>query len=105
MRDYVDLLELHERHLSLGALIWAASGKDEGLTPAFIVEELSRVQRYPAEAYQELLLEKPADPAALKRIWLSALEEARNLFDTVLKQAPVGCLFLDNNARPVTPPP
>ncbi len=103
VRDYLDLLELHLKHLSLGSLIWAAAGKDEGLTPSFIVEELSRVQRYPAEAYQELLLTKPADPVALKQIWLSSLEETRSLFSAVLSSAPVGCFFLNQDGRPVTP--
>lgn len=103
VRDYLDLLELHERHLSLGALIWAASGKDAGLTPSFIVEELSRVQRYPAETYQQLLLERPIDPVALKQTWLTALAEARSLFETVLFRAPVGCLFLNASGQPTTP--
>lgn len=105
IRDYLDLLELNRRHLSLGGLAWAAAGKDEGLSPSFIVEELSRVQRYPAEAYRKLVLEQPADPAALKAEWLAALENARVLFETVLEKSPLGCLFLDKTGKPVTPTP
>ncbi len=30
IRDYMDLIYLHEKHLSLGALIWAAAAKDVG---------------------------------------------------------------------------
>jgi len=103
IRDYLDLLELNRSHLSLASLIWAAAGKDDGLSPSFIVEELSRVQRYPAEAYRKLLLEKPADPAALKTEWLAALENAKMLFDTVLKTAPLGCLFLNTQGKPTEP--
>src|SRR3954463_1052968 len=36
VRDYLDVLWLDEHHLSLGALAWAACGKDAGLTPDFI---------------------------------------------------------------------
>lgn len=103
IRDYVDLIALHQNHLSLGALVWAASGKDEGLSPAFILGELSRVQRYPAEAYKGLLLASPADPTALKQTWLRALEEAGVLFETVLAKAPIGCLFLDRAGTPRHP--
>src|SRR5881296_2136244 len=39
VRDYMDVIWLHEQHLQLGALAWAASGKDAGLTPDFILEE------------------------------------------------------------------
>ncbi len=31
LRDFLDCLHLHTRHLHLGALAWAASGKDPGL--------------------------------------------------------------------------
>ena len=39
LRDYLDVLHLHQRHLSLGALAWAACGKDTGYTPHFLIEE------------------------------------------------------------------
>lgn len=103
IRDYVDLLALHRGHLCLGALVWAAAGKDAGLSPAFILGELSRVQRYPAEAYASLLLAEPANPSALKTTWLSALREAGELFDQVLGKAPLGCLFLDPAGIPRCP--
>jgi len=103
VRDYFDMLEIHRGHLSLGAVVWAAAGKDAGLTPDFLIEELSRVQRYPAEAYRALLTTEPVDPVALKAEWLRALAEARTLFDRVLAAAPVGCLFLDSEGSPVTP--
>lgn len=103
IRDYVDLLALHREHLSLGALVWAAAGKDAGLSPSFILGELSRVQRYPAEAYASLLLTEPADPVALKTISLTALREAGELFDNVLSEVPPGCLFLDSAGVPRSP--
>lgn len=103
IRDYIDLLEIHQHKLSLGALVWAAAGKDDGLSPTFIVEELARTQRYPAPAYDEVRFSRPVDPKALKRIWLAALEEARVLCSETLLDAPYGCFFLDATGQPVTP--
>lgn len=38
IRDFVDVLHLHDTYLSLGALVWAASGKDPGFTPEFLLD-------------------------------------------------------------------
>lgn len=35
IRDFLDTLFLHEQHLHLAALVWAAAGKNPGLTPEF----------------------------------------------------------------------
>lgn len=37
VRDLVDALYLDANHLALGALAWAAAGKDQGLNPLFIL--------------------------------------------------------------------
>ncbi len=103
IRDYIDLLHLHEHHLSLGALAWAAAGKDDGLSPLFILEELSRLQRYARIEYESLQLTQPVDPKALKPIWIRALDEAKHLVQETLLDAPYGCLFLDKSGNPVTP--
>lgn len=103
IRDYVDLLYLHGHYLSLGALIWAAAGKDPGVNPCFICNELSRAHRYSPVEYATLQLEKPVDPEALRKQWRQALDEAEQLFETVLSDAPVGCFFLDAAGQPQTP--
>jgi hypothetical protein len=105
IRDYFDMIELHQRHLSLGALIWAAAGKDDGLSPSYIIEELARVQRYPRKDYEELRLTEPVDPKAMKMQWLEALAQARCLVNDTLLDAPYGCFFLDETGCPVTPTP
>jgi hypothetical protein len=105
VRDYIDMIFLHRQHLPLGALIWAAAGKDDGLSPGFIVEELSRVHRYPKMAYDELRLTQTIDTTELKMTWVSALREARELFDQVLLDAPYGCFFLNAKGQPVCPTP
>jgi hypothetical protein len=103
IRDYIDLVELHEKYLSLGALVWAAAGKDDGLSPPFILNEMSRLQRYPKQDYELIRESRPIDPKVLKVVWLKAMEEAKHLFDVVLLNAPYGCLFLDETGKPVSP--
>jgi hypothetical protein len=104
MRDYLDVLFLHRNVLSLGALVWAACGKDSGFTPQFLIEEAQRLAHYPAARLDALLLSQPVDPVACKRQWVQALAEAKSLF---LKLPPgeVGCLYLDANHQAVTPDP
>ena len=46
IRDFLDILQLDREYLSLGAIIWAACGKDEGYTPALILELTNRHARY-----------------------------------------------------------
>ena len=104
IRDYVDLLYLHEHTLSLGALVWAAAAKDAGLSPGFILEEMQRIQKYTASDYASLHLNIPVDPVALKKNWLQALVDAQHLFDAILNdEAPYGCFFLDAQGTPQTP--
>ncbi len=104
IRDYVDLLHLHAHTLSIGALVWAAAAKDVGLSPGFILEEMQRMQKYPAEEYLKLHMVKLCDPVHLKKIWLEAMREARELFDILMDlEAPYGCFFLGKDGAPQTP--
>jgi hypothetical protein len=104
VRDYVDLIHLHQTHLSLGALIWAAAGKDPGLSPDFIRAEMMRTHRYDQHTYDSLKWSRPIDPATLKTVWLAAMQEAQALFDLLMDMdAPYGCLFLDHKSEPQTP--
>ncbi len=102
IRDYVDLLEIHQHRLSLGALIWAAAGKDPGLNPHSIRQELARTHRYAPPEYETLNME-PVNPEEMRSRWCKGLQEADELFEHVLADAPVGCLFLDQDLRPQTP--
>ena len=101
-RDYVDAVYLHRTQLSLGALCWAAAGKDGGLTPAMIVELAARNTHYRQEEIDALYLAQPVDAVALKAQWLAALEEARDLV-VRLPAAEVGCLYVDADGQVVTP--
>ncbi|MDD5141219.1 MAG: hypothetical protein PHY43_13270 [Verrucomicrobiales bacterium] len=104
LRDYLDVLFLHRNVLSLGALAWAACGKDVGFTPQFLIEEAQRLAHYPAVRLKTLLLREPVDLVECKHQWLAAVAEANALF---LKLPPeeIGCLYLDEKDQAVTPDP
>ena len=104
MRDYLDVLFLHRNMLSLGALAWAACGKDCGFTPQFLIEEAQRLARYPASRLSTLLLREPVDLVECKRQWVQALAEANALF-LKLPAEEIGCLYLDAKDQAVTPDP
>lgn len=104
IRDFVDVLHLHEKYLSLGALAWAACGKDPGYTPDFLLDHAARHVAYTQADLDRLQLRRPLDIKGLKLRWLAALEEARNLV-AVLPPDEIGCLYLDSNQSPVTPNP
>jgi hypothetical protein len=104
VRDYVDILQLDAHHLSLGALAWAASGKDGGFTPQFVIEEAQRNARFPTSDFLKLDLIQPLDPVELKRQWLASVRRALEWFPR-LPSEDVGCLYLDAHNRPVTPDP
>lgn len=105
-RDFLDILDLDRRTLPLGALCWAAAGKDPGFTPLALLEILRRRGKYHAEDFARLHLVEPVNLPALKARWLTALEEA----DTFVRNRPpseVGCLYysrtLERFVAPGTP--
>ncbi len=104
LRDYLDVLYRHRQHLGLGALAWAACGKDLGYTPHFLIEEAQRLAHYPASLPAKIASRQPVDLVACKKEWLAAAREARALFDR-LPAGEVGCLYLGTHDRPVTPDP
>ncbi len=103
-RDYVDIHYLHHRHLHLGALVWAAAGKDPGLTPELILDWIKRSTYYTPEQAATVALDKPVGLVEMKRTWLTMIAEA----DALVKKLPLkemGCLYLNATARPVCPDP
>jgi hypothetical protein len=81
VRDWVDVLECHERLQPLGYLAWAACGKDPGFGPASILEHAAATTRYSAAEVAELAFAGGAvpDAASLSRRWHEALGAARDL--------------------------
>ena len=91
-RDFVDTLFVHARILRLGALCWAAVGKDPGFTPRSLLELLKRHGRYRPEDFARLNLSEPFDLVDAKVTWLAALHEAES-FVTTQKPDEIGCLY------------
>jgi hypothetical protein len=104
IRDFLDVLQLDEGYLSLGALIWAACGKDEGFTPATILDLMNRHSRYQESDLKGENLARQVDLKELKEQWITAKERA----EVLVAQLPpdeLGCLYLSHDRRPVTPDP
>lgn len=97
-RDWVDLLQCHERLQPLGYLVWAACGKDPGFGPPALLGHLRRAGRFSAEEVEELAFEgPPPDPAALARAWHAALEEAEALLEVLPPTAVGTCVLFGEN--------
>lgn len=77
-RDWLDVLYLDEKVLSLGAMVWAAVGKDPGMNPEMLLGLLSRKGKIQQRDLDRLLL-TPNVPVldALHQQWSSCLESAR----------------------------
>lgn len=104
-RDFVDAIHLHESYLSLGTLAWAAAGKDEGLNPRLILDLADRFARYRQADIDSLHLTSPLSLPDLKARWSQAIEEGRQLIET-LPPSEIGCLYLDPDTnQPVSPVP
>lgn len=101
-RDFVDILHLHGNFLSIGALAWAACGKDPGYTPSFLLDHAGRHVAYTQDHLDRLSVRVPLDLMDLKRQWLTAVEQGQKLFDS-LPVSDLGCLYLTPEGSPVTP--
>ena len=91
-RDLLDTVHVHLHVLPLGALVWAAAGKDPGFTPHSLLDLLRRRGRVRPEDLRRLNLAEPIELPALKSTWLEALEDA----DGFIRSRPadeVGCLY------------
>ena len=95
MRDWIDALTCHHKVAPLGLLAGAACGKDEGWNPQLIVGEAARTAHY--SRAEILALDwngSLPDFAALKMQWRAALQQARELIESLPSEA-MGCAILD----------
>jgi hypothetical protein len=102
-RDALDLLYIHEHHLPLGAVIWAAVAKDPGYSPESLIAEIRRNARYRADEYEALLMAEPIDAGAVVRQLRAALNAA-DAFARAMPAGKEGLLFLEDG-KPVQPDP
>ena len=102
-RDVLDVLHLHRRVLVLGALCWAACGKDPGYTPLSLLELLRRRGRVRPEDLARLDLAMPIDLQELKQEWLEALDSVETF---VASRPPeeIGCLYYGASQRAFVDP-
>lgn len=100
IRDFVDILHLHQTYLTLGTLAWAACGKDPGFTPEFLLDQASRHTAYQQSDLDQLQLQAPLDLKQLKQSWLQALDEAQK-YVMSLPSKELGCFYLDQGKTPV----
>jgi hypothetical protein len=91
-RDVLDALHLHQQVLGLGALCWAACGKDPGFTPLSLLELLRRRGRVRAEDLERLDLAEPIDLQEIKRTWLEALDSVEPFVESRSPEE-IGCLY------------
>ncbi len=104
IRDFLDILHFDKRYLSLGAIIWAACGKDEGYTPSLIMKMTNRHSSYRETDLSNENLVRQVDLKVLKKQWIAARDRAETLFSE-LPGEELGCLYLDQKNEPVTPDP
>jgi hypothetical protein len=80
-------------------LIWAACGKDPGLSPSFILEEARRSARYTQEEISELDFQGPLpDAALLAAEWKAAMKEA-DLIHATMPPESAGCCVLGKSCE------
>jgi len=97
-RDFLDIIYAHKAVLSLGALCWAAAGKDPGFTPMLLLNLLKRRGRYRPEDFARLHLREQPELHLLKQEWLQALEDAE-AFVAARPPAELGCLYYSKKQR------
>ncbi len=91
-RDLLDTLSQHRDVLCLGALCWAACGKDPGFTPLSLLELLRRRGKMRPEDLARLELAAPVNLQQLKREWLQALDSVEP-FVASRPADEIGCLY------------
>ena len=102
-RDFLDVLHAHETLLPLGALCWAACGKDPGWSPNSLLELLKRRGKYQPEDFKRLNLNIEVNLQHLKQTWLAAMGNA----ELFIQQAPpqdVGCLYYSQSKKTFVSP-
>jgi len=104
VRDFLDILQLDQNYLSLGAMMWAACGKDPGFTPDLLLQQTNRHSRYQEADLRSERLARPVDLKELKRQWIEARGRAEELFER-LPPEDLGCLYVGDANEPVTPDP
>jgi len=102
-RDFVDILYVDREVLPLGALVWAAPGKDPGFSPLALLELLRRRGAVRPDELARLQMTAPLDAVTAKTQWREALTDAEE-FVRERPSEEVGCVYADPNTGLVRAP-
>lgn len=102
-RDLLDTLYQYREVLCLGALCWAACGKDPGFTPLSLLDLLRRRGQVRPEDLARLELASPVDLQHLKGEWLGALDSVEP-FVASRGDEEIGCLYYSPSRRAFVDP-
>jgi hypothetical protein len=94
-RDVLDLLFINDQYLPLGAVLWAAVGKDPGYSPESLIAEIRRNAHYRADDYADLNLVEPVDAGIVAQKLRAAPDEAE-AFVRSMPAGKEGLLFLQD---------
>ena len=98
-RDWIDVINCHQRIQNLGYLFWAACGKDPGFSPMSLLSESRRSSHYSAEEISQLAFSgTPPDAAELGQKWHEMQNEAEKII-ALLPAQRVGTCVIDREAR------
>ena len=95
-RDWIDMVSCTEVLQPLGLLAWAANGKDNGLTPRFILEMAAKVHYSQSELDLAILSSEDIDVVALSEKWRGMLDDARGMI-TLLPPDKIGTAVLNGD--------
>lgn len=104
VRDWVDALHCHETLQPLGYLVWAAAGKDPGLSPSFILEQAARARYVQAELDQLEFAGPVPSAAECSARWHRAVEEARELVRALPAESAGECVLDTEGGLQRAPP-
>ena len=102
-RDVLDLILVHDHHVPLGAIVWAAVAKDPGFAPEHLIAEVRRNARYRADDYADLSVAEPIDAGLVCRRFKDIMAEAE-AFVSAMPSEQAGLVYLDRD-RVVQPVP
>lgn len=91
-RDFVDILYLTKRVLPLGALVWAAAGKDPGFNPVMLLDLLARKGRFQQRELDRLDLTHPLAIHEASAQYRDELQKGRDWISTRPPEE-AGCLY------------
>ncbi|MCC6932702.1 MAG: hypothetical protein IT292_05555 [Deltaproteobacteria bacterium] len=99
VRDVLDLIQINDSYLSLEAVCWAACGKDQGYTPAMILDAIKRNSRFTKDDLDREHLAKEINLIELKQRWTELLKSAEESLQAYPADK-LGCLFIDKSGHP-----